>query len=108
MADGTPQVTPIWIDYDGQYILINTAVGRLKDRNMLKRAQVGMTIQDPDDFYRYLSIQGMVVGIVEDTDGARDHINKLSWRYRGKDFSFPPGQQRRIFKVRPDKVLIGD
>ena len=107
MADGTPQVTPVWVDYDGQYILVNTAKGRVKDRNMSKRPQVGLTIQDPDDTGRYLSIQGRVAAIVEDADGARDHANRLSQRYEGVDFTVPPGQQRRLFKISADKVLLG-
>jgi PPOX class probable F420-dependent enzyme len=108
MADQTPQVTPIWVDFDGENILINTAVGRLKDLNMAKRPKVGLSVQDPDDAYRYISIQGHVVGVVEDADGAHDHINALAWRYNGKDFSFPAGQKRRIYKISPDKVLTGD
>lgn len=108
MPDGTPQVTPVWIDYDGVYILVNTARGRLKDRNMEARPQVGMTIQDPQARYRYLAIQGRVIGIVEDDEGAHEHINMLSRRYDGKDFNYPPGQFRRIFKIRPEKVFTGD
>jgi len=108
MADGTPQVTPVWVDFDGQYILVNTAVGRIKDRNMAKRPQVGLTIQDPENFYRYISIQGRVVGVVEDAEGAREHINKLAHHYDGKDFSYPEGQQRRIYKISIEKVLVGD
>ncbi len=107
MADGTPQVTPVWVDYDGQHILVNTARGRVKDRNMTKRPQVGLTIQDPEDLNRYLSIQGRVVGVIEDAEGAREHINKLSHRYNGVDFKFPEGQQRRLYKISTDKVLLG-
>jgi PPOX class probable F420-dependent enzyme len=108
MGDGTPQVTPVWVDFDGQYILVNTAIGRLKDHNMTQRPQVGIVIQDPDDAYRYVAVQGRVVGVREESDGAREHINQLSWRYRGKDFVFPPGQIRRIYKISPEKVLVGD
>jgi PPOX class probable F420-dependent enzyme len=107
MADGTPQVTPVWVDYDGQYVLVNTAVGRLKDRNMTARPQVGIAIQDPDDTDRYLAIQGRIVGVLEDGDGAHEHINQLSWRYNHKDFVFPPGQMRRIYKISTEKVLAG-
>jgi PPOX class probable F420-dependent enzyme len=108
MADGTPQVTPVWVDFDGEHILINTAVGRLKDVNMTKRPKIGLTIQDPENAYRYISIQGQVVGVVEDAEGARDHINKLARRYDGKDFTFPPGQKRRIYKINTEKILTGD
>lgn len=108
MADGTPQVTPVWVDFDGEHILVNTAVGRLKDVNMTKRPKVGLTIQDPDDAYRYISIQGRVVGIVEDAEGAHDHINQLAWRYDGRDFTFPQGQKRRIYQISTEKILTGD
>ena len=108
MADGTPQVTPVWIDFDGEHILVNTAVGRLKDVNMARRPQVGLTVQDPDNIYRYIAIQGRVVGVVEDADGAHDHINQLAWRYDGHDFHFPEGQKRRIYQIRAEKVLTGD
>jgi len=108
MADGTPQVTPVWVDFDGENILINTAVGRLKDVNMTKRPKVGLTIQDPEHAYRYVSIQGQVVGVVEDAAGAHDHINQLAWHYNGRDFEFPPGQKRRIYKISIEKVLTGN
>ncbi len=106
MPDGTPQVTPVWVDYDGQHLLINTSKGRLKEKNMAVRPQVGMTIQDPDDPYRYLSIQGRVVKIVEESEGARDHINKMSKKYNGQPvYQGPAGQLRRLFKISPEKVL---
>ena len=59
-ADGSPQVTPVWFDTDGEFILINTNEGRVKDRNMKARPKVAMTIQDPKDSYRYLGIRGQV------------------------------------------------
>ena len=58
MPDGTPQVTPVWFDIDGEYILVNTNEGRVKDGNMKVRRHVAMVIQDPDDPYRYLGIRG--------------------------------------------------
>jgi len=108
MADGTPQVTPVWIDFDGEHLLVNTAVGRLKDVNMARRPQVGITIQDPENTYRYIAIQGRVVGVIEDADGAHDHINRLAWRYNGREFHFPEGQKRRIYQISAEKVLTGD
>ncbi len=64
--DGSPQVTPVWVDYDGEYILINSAKGRKKDRNMRARSQVGVSVQDPDNPYRYLGVEGVVEEITED------------------------------------------
>ena len=63
MPDGTPQVTPVWVDYDGNHVLVNTARGRQKDKNMQKNATVSMAILDPDNPYRYLEIRGKVDGV---------------------------------------------
>lgn len=100
--DGAPQVTPVWIDYDGEYILVNSAQGRKKDRNLRARPQVALSILDPDDPYRYLGIQGEVVEITE--EGGAAHINKLSHKYDGKDYRLPAGQVRVIYKIRPVRV----
>ena len=64
-ADGTPQVTPVWFSYDGTHIWVNSAKGRLKDKNMRRNNQVALSIQDPDNHYRYLAIQGEVDEITE-------------------------------------------
>lgn len=105
MADGTPQVTPVWVDFDGEHILINSSKGRLKDRNMEERRQVALDILDPDNPYRFLAIRGPVVEITE--QGADEHIDRLSQRYTGQEkYGFhQPGDVRRIYKVRPEHVL---
>src|SRR5512135_872992 len=77
MSDGTPQLTPVWFNVDGDYILINTASGRVKDKNMRHRPQVALVISDPKDPYRYLQIRGTVIGPV--TEGAEDHIDQLNF-----------------------------
>src|SRR5258708_7856034 len=74
MPDGTPQVTPVWVDYDGEHILINSARGRRKDKNMESNPAVALSIQDPDNPYRYLEVRGPVVEITE--AGASAHIDK--------------------------------
>lgn len=103
MADGTPQVTPVWIDYDGEYLLVNSAKGRIKDRNMEQRPYVAIEISDPDDPYRYLTIRGRVVEITE--EGGVEHIDKLNLKYRGiPKYNLPEGQVRRIYKIACDKV----
>jgi PPOX class probable F420-dependent enzyme len=99
MRDGTPQVTPVWFSVDGDHILINTAEGRAKERNMKARPKVAMTIQDPKDPYRYLGVRGEIVSYTN--EGADEHINALSLKYDGKPFNFKPGQKRIIFRVRP-------
>ena len=100
MTDGSPQVTPVWFDNDGEHILINTNEGRIKDRNMKDRPNVAMVIQDPADSYRYLQIRGEVVEYTR--EGADEHIDMLAHRYRGKPWDYRPGQKRIIFKIRPD------
>jgi PPOX class probable F420-dependent enzyme len=103
MADGRPQVTPVWVDFDGTHIRVNSAKGRVKDKNMRRNKNIALSIQDPDNPYRYLGIQGEVVEITE--QGADDHIDALAKKYLGKD-KYPlrgPGEVRVIYKIRPDK-----
>ena len=65
MPDGQPQVTPVWIDFDGKHVLVNSAKGRVKDRNMRRDPRVSMALIDPDNPYRHLQVQGRVVEITE-------------------------------------------
>ena len=83
MDDGTPQVTPVWIDFDGEHVLVNSAKGRLKDKNLRARDKVGLSISDPENAYRYLGIRGRVSEITE--DGADAHIDRMAKKYTGKD-----------------------
>jgi PPOX class probable F420-dependent enzyme len=106
MPDGSPQVTPIWFDTDGDHITINTAKGRQKDRNMRTRPQVAMTILDPKRPYRYLQIRGEVTGFTE--EGAAEHISMLSRKYRGHDFTIPKGQIRVTYRILPKQVSTED
>ena len=102
MPDGSPQVTPVWIDYDGQYVLVNTAADRQKDRNLQRDGRVAISVTDPDNAYRYLEVRGKVVE--RTTQGADAHIDSLALRYIGKD-KYPwkkPGEVRVIFKIRPE------
>jgi PPOX class probable F420-dependent enzyme len=104
MPDGTPQVTPVWVDWDGTHVLINSARGRQKDKNMQQNAAVSMSILDPDNPYRYLEVRGRVAEITE--AGADDHIDKLAKKYMGKD-KYPyrrPGEQRVIYKIAPTRT----
>lgn len=99
MADGSPQVTPVWFDTDGEYILINTNEGRVKDRNMKARSRVSMVIQDPDEQERYLGMRGEVVGFTR--EGADEHIHKLSLKYKNKPWTYREGQRRIIYRIKP-------
>ena len=104
MSDGSPQVTPVWFNTDGTYILINTAEGRLKDRNMRARPTVALCIPDPGNPYRYLQVRGKVAE--RTTTGADEHIDKLNFKYRGDPVyrNRQPGMVRVIYKILPDKV----
>jgi len=103
MPDGQPQTTPVWIDYDGRNVLINTALGRQKVGNLEHDPRVALSIVDPDNPYRYLEVRGRVVETT--TSGADDHIDQLSERYLERKYPFrAPGEQRVILKVRPEHV----
>lgn len=104
MADGSPQVTPVWFNFDGEHILVNSALGRVKDRNMRREPRVALAIQDPEDLYRYLQVRGKVIEIT--LEGAREHIDALSKKYTGRERFIPnnPDEQRVVYKILPVKV----
>ena len=104
MPDGSPQVTPVWVDYDGKCVRFNSARGRVKDKNVRRNAQVAISMQDPDNPYRYLEIRGRVVEITE--TGADEHANKLSQKYTGKPVytKRSPAEVRVLYKLEPQKV----
>lgn len=104
MPDGSPQVTPVWFDADETHILINTAKDRVKEKNMRARPRVALCIQDPANPYRYLQIRGRVVEIT--TDGADEHIDRLSFKYTGqqKYANRRASEQRVTCKILADKV----
>jgi PPOX class probable F420-dependent enzyme len=105
-ADGTPQVTPVWIDFDGQHVRFNTARGRVKTRNFEGNPRVALSIQDPENPYRYVQVRGRVVEVTE--KGADDHIDALAKKYLGQD-RYPhrrAGEVRVTVKVAPEKIQI--
>src|SRR5690349_10127467 len=83
MPDGRPQVTPVWVDYDGTHFIVNSAKGRAKDRNMRRDPRVTLAVIDPDNPYRYLEVRGRVDEITE--NGADQHIDKMAKKYLGQD-----------------------
>jgi PPOX class probable F420-dependent enzyme len=102
--DGTPQVTPVWVDFDGTHIRFNTARGRVKDRNLQRNPRVALAIQDPDNPYRYVQIRGRVAEMTE--RGADAHIDALAKKYLGQD-KYPhrqPGEARVMVKILPERV----
>jgi PPOX class probable F420-dependent enzyme len=104
MPDGSPQVTPVWCDFDGTNVRVNSAKGRVKDKNMRSNKKVALSVQDPENPYRYLAMRGEVVEITE--EGADAHIDALAKKYLGKD-KYPfrgPGEVRVIYMIRPKYV----
>jgi len=106
MADGTPQLTPVWFNVDGEYILLNSAKGRVKDVNMHERPQVAFVIHDQNNPLRYAQVRGKIVEIVG--EGARQHINDLSLKYTGNPvFRLKnPDEIRLTSKLLPEKVQV--
>jgi PPOX class probable F420-dependent enzyme len=102
LQDGTPHVTPVWFDYDGTYIIINSALGRVKDKVMRRHPQVALAVSDPEDPYRYVQIQGSVVEITE--EGARNMIDNLSQKYTEEPYQWYEGETRVTYKVIPERV----
>lgn len=106
MPDGAPQVTPVWVDLDGDLVVINTAKGRQKDKNMRRDPRVSLALVDPDNPYRYLEIRGKVAEIIE--QGADAHIDKMAKKYLGAD-KYPYRQSsevRVIYKIRPERTTM--
>ncbi len=104
MSDGTPQVTPVWFDYTGGVIRVNSAKGRTKVRNMKEGAPVALSIVDPENPYRYLQVRGKVTRVIE--EGASAHIDSLAKKYLDKD-KYPwsqPGDVRVTFEITPGAV----
>ena len=102
--DGRPQVTPVWCDFDGTHVRVNTARGRVKDRNLKANPNVALSAQDPDNPYRYVQVRGRVVEMTE--QGADAHIDALAKKYIGKD-RYPnraAGEVRVLVKIAPESV----
>lgn len=104
MPDGSPQVTPVWVDHDDGFILINTAVGRVKQRNVTRDPRVAIDVIDQNNPYRKVCIRGRVVDQIR--EGADEHIDMLAHKYLGveKYQHRQPGEQRVILKIEPDHV----
>ncbi len=104
MEDGSPHVAPVWVDIDGNTILINTAVGRVKEKNLKRDKRVALSIFDHQNPYHMVSIRGIVTDLT--TEGADEHIDKLAKKYFGLD-KYPyhsPDEKRIIVKIKPEKI----
>jgi PPOX class probable F420-dependent enzyme len=106
MPNGAPQVTPVWVDLDGDHVVVNSAKGRQKDRNLRRDPRVSLAIIDPDNPYRYLEIRGRVSEITE--QGAAAHIDKMAKKYLGID-KYPysqSGEVRVLYKIQPEHATM--
>jgi len=106
MPNGSPQVTPVWVDYDGRHVLINTAEGRQKDKNLQRDGRLALSIFDPENPYRYLEVRGQVAERTR--EGADQHIDAMARKYLGKD-KYPyrqPGEVRVLYKVTPERCTF--
>ena len=104
MPDGSPQVTPMWVDFDGKHILVNTAEGRQKPRNIRRDPRVAIDVISQSNAYAFASVRGRVVEITR--EGAEEHIDRLAKKYIGQD-KYPwrqPGEERIILKIEPERV----
>ena len=104
MADGSPQVSPVWAEADGDLIVVNSAAGRVKDKNIKRDARVALSATHPDDPFKALMIRGRVVKVTE--DGAEDGIDRLARKYIGGErYEWRrPGEVRVAYYIQPETV----
>lgn len=99
--DGSPHQTAVWVDWDGERVLFNTAEGRKKPEHLRRDPRASVFVFDGGDPYRWVSVSGPAE---LEAEGAEEHIHKLSRKYRGRDYNLPEGQQRLIVRVTPERV----
>lgn len=100
--DGSPQATPLWVDTDGEAVLLNTALGRVKPRNLERDPRVAISIIDSEDPYSQLTVSGRAELVEE---GGVEHIRQLQHKYHGNyDFDLAPGERRVIIRVVPERI----
>ena len=106
MPDGSPQVTPVWVDLEDGKIVLNTAAGRVKERNMRRDPRVALSIVSGSDPYDRVSVRGRVIDI-RNGDEAVAHIDKLAKKYLGREIypNHRPDEQRVIVEIEPDSVF---
>ena len=106
MKDGSPQVTPMWVDIENGYILVNTAIGRIKQKNISRDPRVALAIAEQNNPYDMVTIRGEVIEQITGVS-AEEHIDKLAKKYIGRD-KFPnrsPGEERIILKIKPERIF---
>ncbi len=105
MPDGSPQVTPVWVDFDGTHVLVNTAEARQKPRNVRRDPRVSISVFNHENPYSYAEVRGRVVDIT--AEGAEEHIDRMAKKYMGRD-TYPyraPGERRIILKIAPERIF---
>ena len=106
MKDGSPQLSPVWADYDNGHVFVNTAEGRIKHKNVLQDPRVAVSVVNQNNPLDMTTIRGKVVEIILDYE--YEHANKLTKKYMDKE-KYPfkqPGEKRIIFKILPEKVFV--
>ncbi len=106
MKDGSPHVTPTWVDIEDSYILINTALGRVKQKNVARDPRVSLSVADNNNPYHMVTVNGEIVEQITGEE-AEKHIDKLAKKYLNKD-KYPgraPGEKRILLKIKPKKVV---
>jgi PPOX class probable F420-dependent enzyme len=106
MKDGSPQLSPVWADYEDGYIMVNTAEGRVKHKNVLRDSRVAISAVSQNNPLDMTTIRGKVIEIVQDYDYV--HINKLTKKYMGvENYPFRQANEKRIvLKIKPEKVFV--
>jgi PPOX class probable F420-dependent enzyme len=107
MPDGSPQITPTWVDIDEENntILVNTAKGRIKQKNLARDPRIAVAVVDRNNPYNVATIRGRV--LEQTTKGADAHIDRLAKKYLGVD-SYPfrnAAEERVILKIKPEKIF---
>jgi PPOX class probable F420-dependent enzyme len=105
LPDGTPMTQPLWVDTDGEHVLLNTEVHRQKFRNIQRDPRVTVTIVDPASPYLYVEVRGKVIDTVTGPE-ARAHIDQLANKYTGGDYTNPVQSERVILKIAPNRQYI--
>ena len=100
-SDGSAQLSIVWIDWDGEHVIFNTAAGRVKPRNLERDPRVSVLVIDRGDGYRWVAVRGTAELT---TEGAEEHIDKLARRYTGEGWQPKPGERRLLVRVRPEHV----
>ena len=106
MKDGSPQLSPVWADFKDEHVLVNTAEGRLKHKNVLRDPRVAISVVNHNNPLDMTTIRGIVIDIIPDYE--YKHANKLTKKYMGKEI-YPfkqPGEKRIIFKILPERVFV--